>query len=228
MAVGFDLTDGHDLINDLNAAGEEIVCMHGWNWRNNAEAILHAVAGQPYIVLPADFGEAPLFVGLSEMQSVCEVSRADLLRLRHSAAVSVGGDWYVSPLSYSQDPEPTGLPSPRLDIVPTPSESGPIMAMQYKRRWRRLSADDANARPNMPDEFEAALLHRARAKAMVAEGMYEEAAQENAAADSALSVLVEADQRSVINAGVARGGAGRFESRRPTQRLGPYGVTFVT
>lgn len=217
QAIGYELTAGHNLTDDINDAGEYIYAAHDWLWLNTVETV-RQVAGQAYSELPRDYGHMPRLQP-ANINTRCSLVTIDELQALRGSSDTTGGVYYGAIFDGMMIPSDTGVPTPRIEWFPTPNVSGVIGSLIYKRVFRRVSNADTSMPVAVPAQLLGPFVRLARAFAMGREDMANQAAAEKAAAMEELTVFIERDMRSRLNYGRATGGADRF-AQSPFGRVG--------
>lgn len=206
-AVGYSVASGHDLIEDINSAGEAVFSAHRWGWAKTDPVVLVSIAGNPWIDLPDDFDAPGEFV--KEGYCIRQVL-ADAVESLHKSTAAASREIFMSIEGHTQSPAATGVPRRRAHLWPTPDSSGAYMTVMYRRRWRRVTADDMNIRPNVPPELEWALVCKARAIACQIEN--QAFSVDEQAFDKEIERVWLQDSSRTINVGRMTGGADRFNA----------------
>lgn len=129
----------------INAAGNALYAMHGWDWLLRPSTSLDTVSGQDYISLPSDFGTLEAVHTSSRLEIAELVSPSELIKWRR-------GDYYT-PRGYVMAIETansSGTLIKRLGVFPTPSatESG-VLKLAYRAAWVPI-ADATNGNTVLP------------------------------------------------------------------------------
>lgn len=162
------LSAGHNIWDDLNAAGSQLFTAHDWPWRFSGPIALPVTAGQDFLLLPADFAnlmEAWIpDVGIFNVLRSVSLSQYAQLRSLDAFGITAYAlyiHWPAWEQGAAEDP-----PERRALLYPTPVTDGdPTIQLTYKRRWRRITRDDDKARPNVPQEWMLALAYQTTAVA---------------------------------------------------------------
>jgi len=204
----------------LNRAGRALTNEHGWSWRIRKTTLV-GVSGAEHIALPTDFGRL-LSIHAANLD-VCIKTIEELEEMRAQTTSGSSGTVYVCPLGWSTPfvgDEPT---QNRLELFPTPTEDGaPSFRLAYLKRWFELSSSDPGGQPKIPDDFEAALIYRARAEAWHLQN--QEPCIEDAMYKEEVNRLRAAETGIVVNHGRITGGAGDY--REPDGWMNVSGVSF--
>lgn len=165
----------HNLYATFNRAGRKLYTEHDWNFRTQGMATLPAIANQAYLELPSDWGgllqaTVPNSGNFSFLQPT---SLAELLLMRSYTVVTLRtGVTRIYWPSYSTQATVEDQPTKRAELFPTPTTAGdPTVTAYYTRVWANVAYDpvagtgDDDAIPNLPDEFEEALIRIARESA---------------------------------------------------------------
>lgn len=161
----------HNLWATLNRAGRALYLESDWGFRTQAFS-LPAVANQAYIELPDDWGGI-LDVSIPAVGTftyIQQTSLRDILALRANATLgSITGVVRVFFPMWSGQASIEDQPTSRAELYPTPSVAAqPTLTGYYTRVWKNIAYDpvlntgDNEAIPNLPDEFEQALVSKAR------------------------------------------------------------------
>lgn len=213
----------HDLWATFNRAGRYLVTAHDWYWRTKGPVDLPAVASQSFLYLPDDFGgEVESYVpnngSFTYIQKVT-LRELAVLRTENVTSVRTGVFYIYYPMWEDQDSR-EDEPRPRAEIYPTPTTNAePTVQLIYNKRWAEIDANDTAAIPNIPREFEHALVLAARAYAWALENQTDP--HEDAQLARELARLVEEDGRRQRTWGKMTGGvdlrlrSSRFPSRFP-------------
>lgn len=149
----------------INHAGRILFQMHPWRWLG-AVATLDAVAAQPYLVLPADFGtlkQAVIPAGglLNELVTITLAEYMDLLKTTTTptGCVWICWDGWTPPASDAlpTPPDINVRPTRRALVYPTPTSNAEWSILcHYRRRWVDVSAASITptASPPMPTEWD--------------------------------------------------------------------------
>lgn len=157
---GGDPSTGITLENALDFAGMELMNRHPWPWKLNVSVTLSPVGGQDYIDLPDNFGVLRSVASTDGAIVPCTIEQ--IHRMRESDTVP-GGCWYVAAYLWTSQATADAVPTPRLEIYPTPEDSStPTLSVVYDRRWVPLDSDTSV--PDMPEEMHEALAELARLK----------------------------------------------------------------
>lgn len=207
----------------LNQAGRALFTRYPWSWRNGNREVA-AVSGQEFVTLPTDFAKAEVVTVLAGPFGVEVVTRKRIMEMRQSAATFIGsgGVQYVSFTGWDSQANSESLPTPRMDIYPTPTADGsPTFSLDYQRQWRELRVVDANAFPNIPDAWAWALILKGRAMFKALHDDYTGAQVDEAFYEAECQRLIQEDTPQ-MNHGRMRGGAD--DCPKPGQR---YRVPYV-
>ena len=174
QAVGFATTTGHDLYETFNRAGRYLYQHHNWSWKMTGPTDLAAVGDQDFINLPSDFHQCvSLYIDNSagDAATYTCVELVDLptiANLRQNSFNNIdAGPFRVHIPAWTQSDSPDQTPKIRALVYPTPTDDGsPTMQLIYLRRWREMTSSNTTALPNIPLDFEQALILIARAFAM--------------------------------------------------------------
>lgn len=152
----------------VNDALEHLVAMHDWQWLKTGEQYLSLVANQPYVELPADFGDLIAIASSGWWDArMLPITWDEMIVLRRSPI----SDWartyryVVNVGNVELGQEDAGLSLPTLELYPTPAEStADALSIVYRRAVRRMT-DDAD-RPQIPSYLDRpfSLLCRAFAR----------------------------------------------------------------
>jgi hypothetical protein len=141
----------------VQQAGRALFNMHGWRFRERTAA-LDTVADQEYVALPADFGQLITlrtatgggveWTGMARMHELRSFAGAGSVITNVAIAFTV-----VS-----------GVPTPRLELYPTPAaDSSPGLRLEYRASYQH-PAESSDAMP-VPAYVEPLLLEVLRAVA---------------------------------------------------------------
>jgi hypothetical protein len=204
-AIGGTPDPSHDLWRSINTAGRRLTGEHAWAWRKTM-ADLPAVINQPYIALPADFGNSegpPVLKGV--IGTVYLVTIAKLMEMRQYTIPTFGVDQYVA---FGQQDQ-SGVPVPVMHLYPTPTANGtPTFTLAYQRKWIDLTSGGAGGAVRIPTEFEGALISACRSKAKAIEE--EDPGVDEAQYQAEVTRLWTEDPGRAIGMTVIRGDAARF------------------
>lgn len=200
----------HDLWADLNEAGREVFTQIPWNMRRAAPTTLVAVASQEFIALPSDWAQLdsvnPQNAGSWSVQLV---TIADIMRMRSTPGTFDAGTTFIAFGAWVTQAAVNASPTQRCEIYPTPTTNGsPTLNVTYLRRWRELSSGSGTDLPNIPNEFEAALVAKFTAIAWRRE--YGEAHPDEALYLAEIERLKAEEAGQQVFVGRIRGGADRF------------------
>lgn len=203
----------HSLWDTFNRAGRALVTRRTWAWRQHGPVQILGVASQDHIDLPADFGgELASWISTTGFYGALrKVDLATIAGLRQSEVV-VGsvqgwsGGWYVYWPGYASQPSLEDLPSKRVLIYPTPTASGtPTIELIYRRNWITIAENDGSRVPNIPEEFEQALVCLARSMTWHLEN--QSPCQDDTDAEAEIVRLINEDATQQVLQGRMRGGA---------------------
>lgn len=138
----------------INIAGQLLYSLADWNWKTREPQTMAFVAGQEYVVLPTDFGEAVAFsVNNDIIQTFDWISHGRLIEMRSNVLADLAGKYFgciVYPAVADNSTEPA---PPRLEIVPTPGANvDDAMRVSYDARW--VKVDDADDFIQIPEFVE--------------------------------------------------------------------------
>lgn len=222
-ALGKTPDPRHDLWATLNRAGRQLTTVHPWTWRRRGPIDLPAVAGQRHIDLPDDFASI-ISVTVDNTASAnyfrVEQVPVHFIQDLYQNRLPLGDvGFYVAFESYAPQRSRDEAPRRRLLCYPEPTEDlNPTLRVIYDQRWRELTKNDQDAVPNIPEEFEDALVSLARAKAYRLENN-DASIDEQSAADE-IQRLVREDGRTQKEYGHMIGGASSRRERIATLRVG--------
>lgn len=149
------------IIELVNMAGSHFCGMSKWRFLQRKSTSLDTVAGQTYVVPPADFGGLIALAGSGSNLLYVESDYATIVAARQSSMV--GGSPYLYAI---QDTTPSGsTPAVRhIELFPTPvaSTTG-AMALVYRAIWANVT-DDADYIP-YPDYVKTLFIRILRAHA---------------------------------------------------------------
>ncbi|MGI2905408.1 hypothetical protein [Tolypothrix sp. VBCCA 56010] len=195
-----------NLYRTLNSAGIKLVSAHRWSWLENAEALIQFAAGQESADLPADFVILSALARKGQGSAVRPVTLERIVTLRASSSSLSGG--LVTHYAVSSRRLSSGAVVGTLHVWPTPS-AAMTLSMVYQRGWADIADNDAGAVPGVPAQFFPALMHKARAEALLLENQTEGA--DEAAYQKELAKLIHEDGLRQIEIGPWRGGASKYE-----------------
>lgn len=135
-----DLSSELQAIRVIDQAGQHLLNMHQWRFTNPPPVSLSLVANQSYVALPADFGEAGMVASsnTTDTYGFEWVTLDQIAQMRSSAFGSAYGAYYGA-IAF---PIVNNIPSPRIEIYPTPqSNQADAFRMTYRRRWVTPSGD---------------------------------------------------------------------------------------
>ncbi len=209
-ALGSNQPASIDLWEILNSAGRAMFGEHSWSWRVAGPLKIAATGGTNTIALPEDFGElvgvqAQISPYMINVTTVADINRATAIVTSSPYAAMIAFDSWTIPTSPTQRPQPQAL------LWPIPTETGkPTLVISYMRRWRDMVSTDPNAVPNIPAEWDMALIYRARAeaKALVND---DAGSSDMAMYQKEIERLKLLDGAKQVNYGKLRGGASRFD-----------------
>lgn len=160
----------HNLWQTFNRAGRQLVTSHDWVWRKHGPVDLPAVAGQRFIILPEDFGRV-------ETVNVDNATSANFFRVQQTTTTHIQqlyqhrlplGDvgFYIAFPNYIPQRSLEEGPVRKADVYPQPDTDGnPTLKVIYSRTWIDIAEGDDDAIPNVPPDFQEALVAAARALA---------------------------------------------------------------
>lgn len=190
----------------FNQAGQALFTRHAWSWRGE-NADLLGVADQDFIALPEDFAKCTSVSLPDTVYGVKTVSQAAIRRFREAPVTGATGVWFVSFEPWNRQANPELLPTPRMDIYPTPTVAGtPTLKLEYQRQWRRIRASDPRGVPNLPDYTEWALTLKGRAMFKALHDDYAGSGADEALYEKEIARLIQEDTPQ-MNYGRMRGGA---------------------
>lgn len=188
----------------LNDALRELFTFSDWSWRRRPPATLNLVASQSYVSLPSDFGELEtVHSPCNPTISVTKVGLDDIARMR-GGVIQNNISRFVA-VAWPTQTTTTARPAQaRLEIWPTPTVSvtGGIRIVYKAGAIDLVNSTDT---PNIPKEFESALLMLARGKLMFHE-LGGDLTEYNVGL-AALERLKEYDGMQERDAGAITGGA---------------------
>lgn len=224
-ALGKTPDSRHDLVLTLNRAGRALTTRFSWSWRMHASATITGTASQNYIGLPAAFAQlVSVTAALTSGYTVGITTIDDIERMRAEGSSVAGGIWWLAFGDWAAPVSSSVNRVQRVAIYPTPATgSEPSFTLKYKAKWVDFAgsasaltsgATGTTLVPNIPDEFESALIHKCRALAMQTENrdgaQLEETLYE---AEVQRLILEEANQQPTQ--GRMRGGADDLRMRAP-------------
>lgn len=178
-----------DLTNLVNMACRRVVHAHSWSWRHVNTTVSGSI-GSNVVTLPADFDSVagkvhPTNAGVP----VLVTTPGDILErqgrsMSDVSAIRVGFGVHSA----------TGTPQMLIDPVPTVNGQ-PVLRMVYLRRWVNLPASPSSAVPNIPDQWEWALVLAIRG---LAKQLEDDNPNELLLADAELARLKEEDSRNFM------------------------------
>lgn len=172
-ALGKTPDSRHNLWDTFNRAGRALFTRHDWTWRMEGPISLPVVANQDFVVLPVDFaGEVESWIpntGTYQFLEKCSLEKIANLRATFTTNIISGRFCVYYPGWDSQDSAETE-PTRRALLYPTPTaNANPTIQLIYRRRWVNISENDNDRVPNIPSEFEQALILQSRAYAVCIE-----------------------------------------------------------
>lgn len=196
----------HSLPETFNRAGRALVTARPWSWRIRGPVTLSTVANQAYIELPADFCE----VRTVYIPSAGAVQRVELATLETLAQIRALSSSYVGTgIIYAFFPSWSSLQqgmTRRVELAPIPTTNAtPSFQLIYNAGWKEIDSGDGTATPQVPLEFEHALVLMARAFANNIEN--QDSAIEDVAVQNEIARLDKEDSRIQPTYGRMSGGA---------------------
>lgn len=158
-----ELSAGLVAQNVMNHAGEWLTDAYDWRWKTRPPATLSTVAGQDYIVLPADVGEIlgdPVSVTGGPLRPIKMTDVLSVGKMRQISPGTQTTTGFFAALVYSAR-SGTTPPQKRLELWPTPSTAEAIAKIYYRATWERLTDD--NQTVSLPPFMEGLYLQVARA-----------------------------------------------------------------
>lgn len=202
----------------LNSAGIKLVTAHRWSWLENADATVSFAPGQQTVDLPADFVTLTALARKELGAAARPTTLERIMALRASAAAVTGS--LVSLYAVGNRRLSSGVNVGTLHVWPTPGV-GMTLSIVYQRGWAPITENDANAIPGVPEQFFPALMHKARAEAVLLEN--QTVGADEAAYQQELAKLVYEDGLRQIEIGPVRGGASMYgctgQEARPFDRI---------
>lgn len=155
-ALGGNPAPEHTRVSIVNRAGQYLMTMHQWRFREGKAATVATVASQNYIELPDDFGGELLSITASDAlnDSVTLVDLADIDMMRGSS-VTVTSTSFWGALSTPAN----AYDRTRVELYPTPSSAVNLL-VRYRMGWRELANDADKA--NVPVSLENLLIELVR------------------------------------------------------------------
>lgn len=153
--LGTDIPGSVTPLGLLNEVGE-ILCSHvEWAFLQRAPVVADLVATQPYVTLPADFGEwrGKGAIATNGLTTFIKITTPD----EYDDAVSYGiapvGFTYIGAVFTPQSPATGPDPVPRLYVypVPTTNQAGAVTIL-YRATWQHLNAAEDHI--NLPTWME--------------------------------------------------------------------------
>lgn len=224
-ALGKTPNSKHRLIDSFNQAGRALFMHHNWSWKSRGPELLPIPAGVERVELPDDFGQLiHVDVANSTVFAVKPVSLSTIMRMRSSAGYEAQVLYMAFLTGRGQATTTSEGNSPKVaELWPTPGEARSNVYITYRAEWIDLEeTPNANDVPNIPAEWERALMLWARKNAVEIENQEQPA--EGGALQDELERLIRYDAGIQPDMGrpttrVRRGGEG---SRRPHGLIGPY------
>lgn len=140
--LGGPLPEEISAVDVINEAGEFLVSLWDWNWLLRGPTDLNAVQDQVYIDLPSGFSKIEsLTLSDSSVDRLMPTTPEKLNQLRENYYTATPGLWWFT-LLWPLDGT-TGLPTPRIELFPTPSAAvAPFCTLIYRSKWVPLTSDD--------------------------------------------------------------------------------------
>ena len=205
----------HSLYATFNRAGRALFTRHSWTWRQQGPISLPAVADQDYIELPLNFGgELESWIPNTSGHLFLEkCSLGYLARLRATQTTNVvTGRFCIYYPGWAGQGGAEDEPTRRALLYPTPTTNAdPTIQLIYRRRWVEVSTDDTKRVPDIPSEFEHALILLARSFAVCVEN--QRAPYEDGPYQAEIARLIAEDATAQANLGRMTGGVDRRFSR---------------
>lgn len=149
----------------LNEAGHRLVNFRDWTWRTVGPVDVRAKAGQDYIELPYDFDAVISAAAINSGTSrTTIIGLGRLIGMQAANNQSLGSGWFVAFDTVRPTTAKSEKIGRRLYVWPRPQADGvPTLRLVYKSRWSTMSEKmDVDTRPNVPDEYQRALVMLAR------------------------------------------------------------------
>ena len=205
------LATGHDLWQTLNRAGRALTYRRKWDWRRTGPVDLKAIGGSRTIPLPAAFGsllsctidntQDSSYTSVA-MSTTQEIQRLYDFRLNpvESGSIHIAFPSYEAQRDRREEPKAVAM------VFPEPeSDDNPTLRLEYYKRWVELNKTDNEAVPDIPAEFESALIYLARSQAYYVE--YQQESGDASLADVEIMRLTREDSGRQKHWGFMRGGA---------------------
>ena len=166
-ACGGSIDPRMDIDAICNEAGRFLFDLHSWMWRMRPPIGLDFVGGQPYVVLPADFGFGQV-ISLDMAETISyrvepvDLSQIAMLREQAFGDTTYAYRYAIAFPGQTSTKESAGLA--RLELYPTPASSQINAAsLTYRAGWVPLLSGDSAA--NIPPSFDFLLKQLTRAYA---------------------------------------------------------------
>jgi hypothetical protein len=161
--------DQDDIIND---AGRAFYNIHQWNFRYKPPIAISLRANEPFVLLPADFGEMVAYQMTEGINfGIAFTTPQEVATLRSTTITVTQNYYWASTVFPSQVNQHEAPPPPRFEIWPTPSaDDANALTLWYRSKWTKL-VKAASAGPpvvlddiaDVPEYAEAALIQFVRA-----------------------------------------------------------------
>ncbi len=215
----------------VNEAGRFLVSLRTWTFQLRPTTLLGIVNAQSFINMKADFGRfagPPVSGPAAQRTRVLELRSLDFVN-RMRSSINPPNDMdgiYYGALVSSPLALPGGIPTPRLEIWPTPTVSDPnAFSCTYWANWDDIAADTEYV--NIPGFVEGLFRHLVRETAAGYES------DDNASvwdrmdaivASKVYEAAVIADSGMQSNLGPPLGGAASLVAQRRTSGwgMGPF------
>lgn len=205
----------HNLWATFNRAGRAMVTRHDWTWRMRGPVSIPVVASQSWLAMPDDFaGETESFVPNTGNFTLLEkTSLRRIVELRsQNRSNQITGTMYIYFPAWATQVSREDPPTQRAELYPTPTTAGqPTISLIYKGRWREITENDNNAIPNIPPDFEQALILTARSYAICIENQMPP--YEDGPAAVEIDRLIKEDSQRQSEMGRMTGGVDRRYAR---------------
>jgi len=131
-----------DVKDIINEAGQHLYSMRQWTFRERPPADLAFIEDQPWVRLPADFGELVAFA-LDGTSSDFQFQTPQVIADLRSESVSLSSHRYWGSIVYPGVMTQGGdFEGPRIELYPTPGDENSVLRVWYLADWPDIQLND--------------------------------------------------------------------------------------
>lgn len=124
----------------IDEAGRKMTGLWSWNWLMRPSVLVDAVALQPYLTLPSDYGQAISLNYTTSAYVRVQLTTLSQIEMYRAAAPSDGVVLHAAP---EWAPDSNGVPQLRMAVYRTPTSSSVgQFTLRYRARWASVGASD--------------------------------------------------------------------------------------